>query len=175
MIDIETFWENYAKLGKMIVNGELSREDFGNQIYAFSTFLSEMNHDYHYNGTYLPHYVDEFWAFLECFYRKYPIVKTLFFIASSYSNVSLVIDRYWQQDCTWNNEEEKSKKNWKVCPSYEKRLIFKDELLIECSVLCGTKRFIYQSKIKNDENETLEEQRLREFLDNKALLKDAEE
>lgn len=60
MIATEKLWEYYAELGKMVTEGKLSREDFGKQVYALSTFLSEMNKDYHYNGTYLPHYVDEF-------------------------------------------------------------------------------------------------------------------
>lgn len=175
MIEIQELWENYAEWGRMVIEEELSRKEFRSQIYAFSIFLSETNHDYHYNGTYLPEYVDEFWTFLKCFYRKYLFVKKLFLIASDYPDVSLIIDRYWQQDCIWDNERKEHSISLKACPSHEKGLVCKDKLLIECSILCGTKRFIYQSKIENDEKKKLEEvQKLREFLDNKVHLNDAE-
>ncbi|WP_216239781.1 hypothetical protein [Faecalicatena faecalis] len=175
MIDIELLWENYAELGERVTEGELSREDFEKQVYAFSTFLSGMNKDYHYNGTYLPHYIDEFLDFLECFYRKYPLVKVFFEVASCYTEVSLIIDRYWQQDCIFDNEKEKIFTYWKVCPSYEKGLVYSEEMLVECSVLCETKRFIYQSKIGNVEEKVLQEvEKLREFLNNKATLRDGE-
>lgn len=171
MINEKKLWENYAELGKMVVESKLSRENFGKQIYAFSTFLSEMNHDYHYNGTYLPHYADEFLDFLKCFFRKYSFVKTLFSLASHYVDVCLIIDRYWQQDCIWNSEKEEIDVKWTTCSSYEKRLVYNDKLLIECSVLCETKRFIYQSKLEmNEQMESREVEKFRKFLDDKASL-----
>lgn len=152
-------------MGKQAFENEMLEEAFKKEIDAFSSFLSEGNRDYYYNATYLSNYVTEFICFLKYFYRKYPLVKRLFEVTSHYPNVSLVIDRYWMQESLWDDEE-KISVSCKVHPSYKKKTVCDDMLLIECSVLCKTQRFIYHSKIEIDE-ETIqkESQKLKEFLD----------
>lgn len=173
---MENLWESYNELGKMAVEGEMSKEDFEKQISAFSSFLSEMNLYYHYNGTYLQQYVKEFLLFLNCFYNKYEVVKKLFAISAQYAEVTLVIDRYWQQESTFGEESNKIFSTKKVFPFCEKHQVCNDVFLIECSVLCETKRYIYHNKVRNNENEIQEElYRLKKFLDDKAKLrKDSE-
>lgn len=171
LTDIKKQWENYKELGKRVSGGKLSKDEFEKQIDAFSFFLSETNQDYYYNSTYLPQYFEEFWHFLECFSRKYVLVKQLFAVAAEYPYVSLIIDCYWQMESTWNEEKQKIIPTYKVHSSYEKKLVCKDRLLIECSVLCGTKRFIYHSKIDKDGIEMQQElQKLTEFLKSEASL-----
>lgn len=146
MEKIETQWENYMELGNLVAHGQLIPEEFEKQIKAFSSFLSETNRDYHYNATYLPNYTEEFLCFLECFHNKYQWVEQIFEIASHYSDVTLIIDRYWQQESVWDREQEEISITHKVHSSYDRNLVCDAELLVECSVLCATKRFIYHSK-----------------------------
>lgn len=90
-------------------------------------------------------------------------------MASCYSDVSLIIDRYWQQDCIFDNEKKETVIYLKVCLSREKNLVYNEDMLVECSVLCETRRFIYQSKIGKDEGKGLKEiKNLGEFLNEKA-------
>ncbi|MDE6601581.1 MAG: hypothetical protein K2K90_05365, partial [Lachnospiraceae bacterium] len=35
------------------------------------------NQDYYYNATYLPNYAMEFYNFLECFHKKYPLTERI--------------------------------------------------------------------------------------------------
>ena len=56
----------------------------------------------------------------------------------------------------------------RVHPSYERKQVCDNELLVECSVLCDTKRFIYHNKIGIDATGIQQElQNLEEFLNNK--------
>lgn len=153
MTEIEAQWNSYMELGKLMVNGQLRTEEFKDQIKAFSSFLSETNRDYHYNATYLPNYTEEFLRFLECFCIKYPLVQQIFEMASDYSDVALIIDRYWQQEIVWNRDREDIIKTYKVHPSYERNWVCNEELSVECSVLCETKRFIYHSKTNTNTTE----------------------
>lgn len=165
MIDIKKQWENYVELGKQVVEKNISEEAFNKEINAFSFFLSESNRDFCYNPTYLSSYAMEFLRFLEYFYRKYPLVKRLFEATSGYPNASLVIDRYWQQESLWDEEKKIISVFYKAYPSYKEKMVCDDTLLIECSVLCETKRFIYHSKIEIYEEKIHRElQNLKEFL-----------
>lgn len=168
----ETQWENYMELGKLVDDEQLISKEFEKQIKAFSFFLSETNRDYHYNATYLPNYTEEFLRFLKCFSTKYPLVKQIFEVASHYPDVTLIIDRYWQQESVWNREQEKIYPTHKVHPSYNKNLVCDAELLVECSVLCETKRFIYHSKTGTDTTEIQSLlQNLEKFLKEKSSSK----
>lgn len=168
MTDIKDQWNNYMELGGLVVNGSLTKEMVEKQINAFSSFLSETNSDYYYNATYLPNYIMEFMHFLECFHKKYPITKRMFDIASSYCGVTLIIDQYWQQESVWDGERKKIFVMHRVHPSYERKQVCDNELLVECSVLCDTKRFIYHNKIGIDATGIQQElQNLEEFLNNK--------
>ena len=165
MIDIKKQWENYIELGKQVIEKNISEEAFKKEINAFSSFLSEANRDYYYNATYLSNYAMEFLHFLEYFYRKIPLVKRLFEVTSSYPNLSLVIDRYWQQESVWDDEEKTTFVFYKAYPSYKEKMVCDDTLLIECSILCETKRYIYHSKIEIDEEKIKNESHnLKEFL-----------
>lgn len=172
MKNIKKQWDNYFELGKQAIEDEMLEEAFKKEIDAFSSFLSEENRDYYYNATYLSNYVTEFICFLKYFYRKYLLVKRLFEGTSHYPNVSLVIDRYWMQETRWDEEKEKISVLYKAYPSYKKKTVCDDVLLVECSVLCKTQRFIYHSKIEIDE-ETIqkESQKLKEFLDTRMYPK----
>lgn len=166
MTDIKEQWENYMELGKRAVKENGLREEFEKEIKAFSSFLSETNQDYYYNSTYLPHYSMEFLHFLECFYKKYELVKRLFELSSCYSGVSLIIDRYWQQESKWDDDDETMSVINKVYSFSDKNTVCDEKLLIECSVLCETKRFIYHSKVGiNESEEQKESKNLKEFLD----------
>ncbi len=168
MTNINDQWDNYMELGKQVVNGSLNKEMFEKQIIALSSFLSETNQDYHYNAAYLPNYVADFWHFLECFCHKYPLVNKLFLMVSVYPNVTLIIDRYWQLESVQGEYTVLTTK--KVHPSCERKRVCDNELLIECSVLCDTKRFIYHSKTGTDKDELNQElERLEEFLNDKSL------
>ncbi|CCZ61228.1 hypothetical protein [Hungatella hathewayi] len=166
MTDIKEQWENYIELGEKVVKEKGLKEEFEKEIKAYSSFLSETNQDYYYNSTYLPHYSMEFLHFLECFYKKYELVKRIFELSSSYSGVSLIIDRYWQQESKWDDEEEKIVVINKVYSFSDKNTVCDEKLLIECSALCETKRFIYHSKAGINESEEQKElKNLKEFLD----------
>ncbi|MBS5285212.1 MAG: hypothetical protein KHY46_15400 [Clostridiales bacterium] len=172
MINIEKQWDNYFELGKQVIENEISEEALKKEINAFSFFLSELNQDYYYNATYLSNYVMEFLRFLKYFYRKYMFVKQLFKVTSRYQKVSLVIDRYWVEESLWDEEKGKISVFYKVHPSYKKKTVCDDMLLIECSVLCKTQRFIYHSKIEiDDETVQKESRKLREFLEAKICKK----
>lgn len=169
MTDIKGQWKNYMELGELMDKGELTKEEFEKQISAFSFFLSEINQDYHYNATYLPNYAMDFLHFLECFHKKYPLTERIFAMAAGYSGVTLIIDRYWQQESICDEEKRKIFVTHKVHIPYERKQICDDELLIECSVLCETKRFIYHSKIGTDVADMQHElQSLEEFLNAKS-------
>ena len=54
----------------------------------------------------------------------------------------------------------------KVYSFFDKNTVCDEKLLIECSVLCETKRFIYHSKVGINESEEQKElKNLKEFLD----------
>lgn len=152
-IKVMKIWENYELLGAMADNGVLSKENLEKQIKAFSCFLSEKNSDYYYNKTYLPCYVEEFWDFLIAFKRKYSFVQTLFGIACRYSDVSLKIDRYWQMESFQDGETGIINNKMEVYPSYDHTLVCNSAFLIECSILRKMKRFIYQKKVENNDEE----------------------
>lgn len=159
-------------LGERLVKEKRLREEFEKEIKAFSSFLSDTNKDFYYNSTYLPHYSMEFLHFLECFYKKYKLVKRLFQLSSYYSGVSLIIDRYWQQESKWDEEEERIVPINKVYSFSDENTVCDEKLLIECSALCETKRFIYHSKAGIIESEELKElKNLKEFLDIKTSTK----
>lgn len=162
------------ELGERVVKENRVKEEFEKEIKAFSSFLSETNQDYYYNSTYLPHYSMEFLHFLEYFYKKYELVKRLFKLSSCYSGVSLIIDRYWQQESKWDEEKDTISVINKVYSFSDKNTVCDEELLIECSVLCETNRFIYHSKTGiNEREETKELKNLKEFLDFKTSLKNS--
>lgn len=168
-MDIELLWGRYAELGSMATNDEKLKEAFEQQISAFSYFLSEVDPDYHYNGTYLPCYIDEFWGFVLEFNRKYPYVKRIFAEVSGYCDVSVIIDRYWQQECTWDEEKSDIIREIKLYPSFGKHMVCEKEIFIECSILCEGSRFIEQIKIQNNEEEVTKGLRkLVDFLDKKS-------
>ena len=169
MKDIGDQWNDYMNLGELVSKGELTKETLEEQIYAFSCFLCETNPDYHYNATYLPNYVDEFVYFLECFHKKYPLVMQIFQAVSSYTDVTLVIDRYWQQESVSDRVEGQTFVNYKIHPSCERKWVCDEGLLVECSILCETKRYINHSKTGIDTVEIQQEiQKLKEFLDDKT-------
>lgn len=166
MTDIKEQWGNYIELGERAVKEKGFKEEFEKEMKAFSSFLSEMNQDYYYNSTYLPHYSMDFLHFLECFYKKYELVKRLFELSSCYADVLIIIDRYWQQECKWDEEKETISVINKVYSFSDKNTVCDKELLIECSALCESKRFIYHSKAEiNEIEEEKELINLKEFLE----------
>lgn len=168
MTDVKIQWENYMRMGEQI------KEEFERQIEAFSYFLSEINPDYYYNATYLQNYVIEFLQFLEQFHIKYPLVRQIFDMASSYAGVTLIVDRYWQQESVWNKERKEILITHKVHHSHERIQVCDEKLWVECSVLCDTKRFIYQDKTGIDETQQLL-QNLERFLKDKLSSENGKE
>lgn len=169
MINIENIWESYMELGKMIEKGELSKEKFEKQITVFSSFLGEMNLDYYYNGTYLPQYIEDFWSFLENFCNKYEVVKRLFAVSIPYAEVTLTIDRYWQQESSFDEDRKKMFVVKKVSPFCRKHQVCNEGLLIECSVNVKARRCIYHNEIENNEMKIKEEiDSLKTFLDKRT-------
>lgn len=162
-------WEKYMDMGEQMSKEELTKEMLEKQIDTFSSFLSETNSDYYYNATYLPNYVTEFTRFLECFHKKYQCVIQIFVALSSYADVTLTIDRYWQQEIVFDQENKQTLSPiYKLYPAHERQCVCDDGLLIECSVLCGTKRFIYHSKTGIEAIEIQQEiQRLKNFLNSR--------
>lgn len=172
MTNIKEQWKNYMELGEKVINENNLKEEFEKEIKAFSSFLSEINQDYYYNATYLSRYSIEFLRFLECFNRKFELVKRLFEISSCYSDVSLIIDRYWQQESKWDEEKRTIAVIHKVYSFSYKNMVCDEKLSIECSALYETKRFIYHSKTGINEGEIQTElKNLKEFLDFKTSSK----
>lgn len=157
-------WENYNMVGQMIEDGTLEKGQFEKQIMAFSGFLSETNSEFVYNKTYLPCYIEGFWDFLQAFHRKYFFVTEVFKMAEKYSDISLRIDRYWQQETSYEEGNPKLNINKDVYWGHGNSRVMDETILIECSVLRGVERFIFQRKIEdNREERNQAKQQLEDF------------
>ena len=130
----ESVWESYEKLYQDLKEDS---ETVKKVVNCFSAYMSQADTAYHYNKTYLTGYSEEFWKFLCCFAKKYPIVKTLFLQVEQKKNATLKIDRYWQIE----TETEWSGRRITCLGDTER--VCSDKMLIECSFLCNTKRYVY--------------------------------
>lgn len=135
----EVVWKGYLKLWDSM--GQDDQERIRNEILCFSAYMGHANAGYHYNKTYLPKFTEEFLEFLSFFSKKYYFVEELFTLVKSEKNITLKIDRYWQIETATEWREVK-----KTCLG-DIKMVCTDSVLIECSSLCGTKRYIYQKKI----------------------------
>ena len=75
--------------------------------------------------------------FLEAFNKKYKTVEQLFAIAQEYPNVTLKIDRYWML------EKQMQKRKVKKSTLGEKDFVREEKTMIECSILCNLKRYVF--------------------------------
>lgn len=167
-------WEAYYKLPNAVANSEAETENkkadvkriFEEGLECFSYYLCHANRDYAYNATYLPGFQEDFWKFIESFYKKYNIVKSLFEMAERYCDVTLKIDRYWMLETVKKGTDGRNIKSIRSTLSGPD-LVCEKELTIECSVLYDMKRYVYQRKVeiilRNEELTKLREE-LRGFL-----------
>lgn len=144
--EADCVWENYERLYELLkdVRGNQRQEEeerITKEIECFAAYISQADSTHYYNRTYIPKFTEEFWIFLKFFGKKYVVVKNLFSVVEDKKNVVLSVDRYWQikTRTDWSGE-------YKVCLNDIKQ-VCKDEMLIECSVLNKTRRYIYHNQI----------------------------
>lgn len=144
--EADCVWEIYKNLYDLLKDvddkaRQKEEERITKGIECFAAYISQADSTHHYNRTYIPKFTEEFWIFLNAFWKKYAVVKSLFFIVEDKKNVVLTVDRYWQikTKTDWSGE-------YKVCLNDTKQ-VCKDEMLIECSILNKTRRYVYHDQI----------------------------
>lgn len=97
--EADCVWGSYEKLYdlvKDVSNQQQEEEERITQgIECFATYINQADFTHHYNRTYIPKFTEEFWIFLKSFWKKYTVVKSLFYIVEDKKNVVLTVDRYW--------------------------------------------------------------------------------
>ena len=132
----KTIWEAYKDFyGALTVHKDM-RNIFEEGLKCFSAYLCHIDQDYAYNMTYLMEFHEDFLIFLEAFNKKYKTVEQLFAIAQEYPNVTLKIDRYWMLE---TNAKGKAKKS----TLGENDFVREEKTMIECSILCNLKRYVF--------------------------------
>ena len=147
----EKTWDEYNKFYSYLEKNSELKEAFESGIKCFSSYLSHTNQEYVYNSTYLAGFNEEFFGFIEAFQKKYAIVQDLLKKVTEYHNITLKIDRYWM----FQTDKEGKKKVTTLSGS---NYVGEDKMLVECSIMCNMKRYIFHrnEKIVFDEESYIE-------------------
>lgn len=146
------YWENISNAMELADAKEA--EAFKKNMELFSEFLSNYDKQYQYNKTFLPLFCDSFLEFRKYFSLKFWIVKKILEKVSHTQGITLVIDRYWRCqtgiktiDNNWVAGEYKEKCTIYDMPNYD--WVCTDKMKIECSLLVGTKRYLFHGIVDN--------------------------
>ena len=132
----EKTWDEYNKFYSYLEKNSELKEAFESGIKCFSSYLSHTNQEYVYNSTYLSGFNEEFFCFIEAFQKKYATVQELLKKAEEYYNITLKIDRYWMLQT-----DKEGKKKVSTLPG--STYVGEDKMLVECSIMCNMKRYIF--------------------------------